>query len=91
MGRRQRTQTDSSMRVKIVELYLTDALDRVPADFALPVDNFFIGEHRPQRGAPVHRYFRHIGQPSLEQFQEDPLCPAIIIGIDRADFAVPVV
>src|SRR4029077_7649843 len=41
--------------------------------------------------APVHWHFRHVGQPSLEQLQKNPLCPAIIIGVDCADLTFPVV
>ena len=62
-----------------------------PADFAFAIDNLFVGEHRPQLRTPVHRNFRHVGQPSLKQFQEDPLRPAIIVGVDRADLTLPVV
>ncbi len=66
-------------------------IDVEAADFAFAVDDLFVGQNGPQRRAPVDRHFRHIGQPPLEQLQENPLCPAVIARVGRAEFAVPVV
>jgi hypothetical protein len=41
----------------------------------LAVNNLLIRQHRAQCGAPVDRNFCLVGQPLLEQLQEDPLRP----------------
>ncbi len=65
--------------------------DIEPADLALAVNNFFVRQHRSQSRTPIDRNLRHVGQAPFEQLQEDPLCPAIVVGVRRTDFAVPVV
>jgi hypothetical protein len=39
------------------------ALDRKPADLALAVDDFLVGQHGAQTVAPVHRRFVDVRQP----------------------------
>jgi len=38
---------------------------RMPAALAQAPDHFLVGQHRTQRGAPVHRHVRLVGQPVL--------------------------
>jgi hypothetical protein len=52
-----------------------DTHHRVSAALALAVDHLLIGQHRAQRRAPVDGDLRLVGQPLLEQLQEDPLRP----------------
>ena len=114
------------------------SFDGMAAAFALTVDDLFVGEDRPQRGAPVdgglvligqsvlvliapHRLLslrgdiggdRQLGDrpplararhavgagprvlgvvPCVEQLQENPLRPAVIVGVGRGELARPVV
>ena len=38
-------------------------LHRMPADLAFAVDDLLIGQHRAERGAPIHRRLAHVSQP----------------------------
>ena len=62
----------------------------VPA-LAPPVDDLLVREHRSERGAPVDRHLRDVGEPLLVELLEDPLRPAVVLGVGRVDLAVPVV
>ena len=62
----------------------------VPA-LAPAVDHLFVREHRAKRGAPVDRHLCDIGEPLLVELLEDPLRPAVVLGVGRVDLAVPVV
>jgi hypothetical protein len=64
---------------------------REAADLAQPVDDLLVGEHRSERRAPVDRNLGDVRQPALEQLEEDPLRPAVVIGIGGVDLAFPVV
>ena len=64
---------------------------RMVAALAAPVDHLFVGEHRAQRGAPVHRHLGHIGEALLVKLLEDPLRPLVIAGIGGVHLAVPVI
>ena len=108
------------------------------APLALAVDDLFVGEDRPQRGAPVHGGLVLIGQsvfvliaphrllslrghiggdrqlgdrpslaharhaigagprvlgvvPGVEELEEDPLRPTVVVGVGRGELARPVV
>jgi hypothetical protein len=63
----------------------------VAASLAETVDHLFVGQHRTQGGTPVHRHLGHVGQALVVQLQEDPLRPAVVLGVGRAELAVPVV
>lgn len=40
-----------------------------------------VGEHGPQRRAPVHASLALLRQPRLEQLQEDPLRPLHVLRV----------
>ena len=52
--------------------------------------NLFICQYTLAGGAPVHRHFLLIGQTMLEELQENPLGPLVVIGIGGIDFPGPV-
>ena len=65
-------------------------LDRRAAALAAPVDHLLVGEHRGVLGAPLDRRHRSVGQALLEEPQEDPLGPAVVVGRVGGDLAGPV-
>jgi hypothetical protein len=65
-------------------------LDEVAAALAAPVDDLLVGEHGRVEGAPVDRGLLAIGQAALEQLQEQPLRPAVIARLVRAELTRPV-
>ena len=67
------------------------ALDQVLAAPAAPVDHLLVREHGMIVRAPVHRRFALVSQAALVQAQEQPLVPAIVLGLARRDLARPVV
>jgi hypothetical protein len=67
------------------------ALDRCVAALASAVEHLFVSKPGLARWTPVDRRGPLIGEPRLEQLQEDPLGPAHILGIGRVDFPLPVV
>ncbi len=50
-----------------------------------------VSQHRLAVGAPVNGSLGAVSQPLLEEFQEEPLRPPIIVRQARNDFPVPVV
>ena len=58
---------------------------------AAAIDNLLIGEHGGAFGAPVDEGLFAVGESAFEHAEEEPLVPAIIIGLAGGDFAVPVV
>ena len=64
---------------------------RVAAALGDAVHHLLVGQHRAERGAPVHGNLRLIRETALEELQEDPLRPLEIRRIARRHFAVPVV
>ena len=65
-------------------------LDRVSAALAAPVDHLLVGEHGRVVRAPVDRGLLAVGQAALEHAQEDPLGPAVVARLVRAELARPV-
>ena len=61
------------------------------AALGLPVDHFLVREHRAQRRTPIDRHLGHIGKTLLIELLENPLRPAIVLGIGGVDLPVPIV
>ena len=66
-------------------------LDDRPATLAGPVDHLLVGEHGLVLGAPVDRSFLLVGETPIPQLEEQPLVPAVVVGMMRGQLAVPVV
>ncbi len=60
------------------------------AALAQPVDDLLVGQHGLVLRAPVHLARPAVGQPPLVHPQEQPLVPAVVLGVARAQGAVPV-
>ena len=60
------------------------------AALAVPVDDLLVGQHGGVLGTPVDRGLLAVGQPALEQLQEDPLRPAVVARLVGAELARPV-
>ena len=58
---------------------------------AAAVDHLLIGQYGDIVRAPVHRRGFLVHQPLLIQTQEQPLLPAIIVGIAGGQFPIPVI
>ena len=56
-------------------------LHQVSAALAAPVDHLLVGEHRLVEGAPLDRGLLAVGKAALVQAQEDPLRPAVVVGL----------
>ena len=69
-------------------LHLMDHFTATPLAHA--VDHFLVGQNALTGGAPVHVHFLFIGQALLEQLEEDPLGPLVVLGIGSGDFPAPV-
>ncbi len=68
------------------------ALDHLEATaLTVSVDDLFVGEHRLVVGTPVHRRLRLVGEAPVEQLQEQPLVPAVVVGVMRGQLPPPVV
>ena len=65
-------------------------LDQAAAPLAVAVDHLLVGQHRLVDGAPLDGRLAAVGQPGLEQPQEDPLRPLVVLGLARRDLARPV-
>ena len=63
----------------------------VVAAFGASVDHFLVRKHRAERGAPVHRHLRHVGESLLVELLEDPLRPLVVLRVGGVHLAVPVV
>ena len=55
------------------------------------IDHLFVGEHRAERRAPVHRHFGDIRQPLFVELLEYPLRPSVVFGVGGVDLAVPII
>ena len=64
--------------------------DGRPAALAPAVDHVLVGDDRLVLRAPVDRRLLAIGQPGLEELQEQPLRPAVVLDLVRGRLAVPV-
>ena len=60
------------------------------AALAVAVDDLLVGQHGGVLGTPVDRGLLAVGQPALEQLQEDPLRPAVVARLVGAELARPV-
>ena len=65
-------------------------LDEVAAALTAPVDHLLVGENRLVVRAPLDRRLLAVGEAALVHAQEDPLGPAVVLGLVRAEFARPV-
>ncbi len=66
-------------------------LDHRIATPAKPADNLLVRQHGHALGAPVDACQPAIGQPALVQPLEDPLRPAVVVGVARFEAPRPVV
>ena len=69
-------------------LFLAD--NGCAAALAHALDDLFVGQHTLAARAPVDGHRRLVGKVVLEQLEEDPLRPFIILWVGRVDHAVPV-
>jgi hypothetical protein len=63
----------------------------VVAPLRAAVDDLLVGQHRPEGGAPVDGLGVLVGEPPLEQLEEDPLGPADVVRVRGVDLPRPVV
>ena len=66
------------------------ALDQRAAALAVAVDDLLVREHRLVDRAPVDGRLVLVREPALEQQQEDPLRPAVELGLGGRQLARPV-
>ena len=66
-------------------------MDLVVTSPALAVDDLLVREDRAAGVAPVDRSLLLVGEATLVEELEEPLCPLVIRGVARLDLAVPVV
>ena len=64
--------------------------DLVAAALAAAVDDLLVGQHGLVEGAPVDRAVLAVGQATLTQLQEQPLGPAVVLGVGGVEGARPV-
>jgi hypothetical protein len=64
--------------------------DRRAAALAAAVDHLLVGEHRLVLRAPLDRRLPAIGEAAFEELHEDPLRPAVVRRLVRAELATPV-
>ena len=69
--------------------HVADLDDRVAAPTPA-VDDVLVREHRLVVRAPVDRRLLAVGEPVLEELQEEPLRPPVVRRLVRRDLAVPV-
>ena len=66
-------------------------LDLRAASPAVPIDALdLLAGQGPVVGAPVDRRRRPIGQPGLQELEEEPLVPAVVVGVGGDDLRLPV-
>ncbi len=65
--------------------------DNRSAAFAGTIDDLFVGEDRLILGAPIDRCLLLVGESLLEQLEEQPLVPLVVLGGVRGDLPGPVV
>ena len=65
-------------------------LDLGSAAFAVPVDDLLVRQHRLVVRAPLDRRLFSVGEPLLEEAQEQPLRPAVVLRLVRREDAIPV-
>ena len=72
-------------QIPLVQLALLDARAAAPAVAVGALD--LLARQRPVVGAPVDRRVGPVGQPGLQEPQEDPLVPAVVLGVAGDDLA----
>ncbi len=65
-------------------------LDQRPRTPTTAIDDLFVGQYRLVNGIPVDDPRGLVDQAFLEHAQKQPLVPAIVGGLTRGDFAMPV-
>ncbi len=65
-------------------------LDERAAALAAAVDDLLVGEHGGVLGAPVHRCLLAVGEALLEEAEEQPLGPAVVLGCVGCELAAPI-
>src|SRR5262249_26411609 len=65
-------------------------LDQRAAPFAATVDHLLVRKHRLVMRTPLDRRRLAVGVAGLEELQEEPLCPAVHLGLVSRDLAIPV-
>ena len=65
-------------------------LDLRAAALAAPVDHLLVGQHGGVLRAPLDRGLLAVGEAALVEAQEDPLGPAVVLGLVGAELARPV-
>jgi hypothetical protein len=65
-------------------------LDLGATPLAASVDHLLVREHCLVLRTPLDRGLAPVGQALLEEAQEEPLCPAVVLRIGRRDLARPV-
>ena len=58
---------------------------------AATIHYLFIGQHGSALWAPVHQRLFAVGQPFFQHAQEEPLVPAVVLGIAGGHFPIPVI
>jgi len=64
--------------------------DGVFSNLAFTIDDLFVGEDSAKFGAPVDRTLVDVGEACFKELEEDPLGPAVVLGVGRVDFARPI-
>src|SRR5881394_2319556 len=64
--------------------------DRRAAALAAAVDDLLVSEHGGVLGAPLHRSLVTMGEAALEETQENPLGPAVVLGRMGAELTRPI-
>ncbi len=75
--------------VPLLEIFLGDGIVRVPP--AASVDHLLVGENGLALVAPPLRAVGAVGEAALQEHQEEPLGPSVVLRRRRIDFARPVV
>ena len=70
----------------LLHVALLDLVLAAPADAAL---GLLVGEHGQAGRAPVDRGLGPVGDAPLEHAQEEPLVPAVVLGVAGRDLAAP--
>src|SRR5690606_36216279 len=65
-------------------------LDLGAAALALALDDLLIGEHGLILGAPVDQAVLAVGQTAFEEPEEEPLVPAVVLGVAGVQTTGPV-
>src|SRR4029450_482357 len=65
-------------------------LDQSPPAFAAPVLDLLLGQPLSVVGAPVDGRALLVGLARLEELQEEPLGPLVVVGIGGGDLVTPI-